>query len=75
MNREEAQKQAEDLPYMKLLAIMMWKEGIDEFVIDTDKLAKMPQDYAVVTGPHPNDKTIRIRLMKEVDAELERDKL
>lgn len=37
MNKEQAQRQAEDLPYMKLLAIVMWDCGIEDFSIDADR--------------------------------------
>jgi hypothetical protein len=35
----------------------------------------MPQDHAVVIGPNPDDKTIRIRFMPEADADQECDGL
>lgn len=68
----DPQAQAENLEYMKLLALVMWKQGIEEISLTDKEIAAMPDDKAVVIGPNPDDRTIRIRLMDEEAAKRER---
>lgn len=68
----DPQAQAENLEYMKLLALVMWKHDIAETSLTCDEIDKFPENKAVVIGPNPNESTIRIRLMDEDDAKRER---
>lgn len=71
----DPQMQAENMDYMKILAIVMWKHGWKELIINSDEIASMPQDQVLVMGPHPDNKTMRFRLMPYDEAVKEREQL
>ena len=74
----DPQAQAENLEYMKLLALVMWKEQIGEVLLTSEDLlafealTNQEGEHAITIGPNPNERTIRIRFMKTADAKKER---
>jgi hypothetical protein len=66
----DPQKQAENLEYLKLLAIMLGLLGVNDLTFrkrDVDRVDGM----VVVIGPHPDARSIRVRLMTSEAAEIE----
>ena len=70
----DPQMQAENMDYMKMLVMFMRQAGVTEVSITSKEIESMPQDLCIVMGPHPDNQTLRFRLMPQAEAEKERDR-
>lgn len=66
----DPQKQAEAMPYLKLLGIVMHFSNVSDIEVPFERLETMPQDLVVVFGgPSSIEKALRVRLMSLADSE------
>jgi hypothetical protein len=66
----DPQKQAEVMPYMKLLGIVMYLHGIVDVEFTAEDIAKIPGNHAVVFGEEPpRPDRLRLRWMRRDQAD------
>jgi len=58
------QGQAEAMPFMKILGIVMYMSGIVDFTVTLEEIAAIPEDRCVVLGEVPRrEDRLRVRWM------------